>query len=149
MKAKIYSSTTMFNLYITAYGLFPRTISVPARQYAQALRHYRTALRATAAHQATNGDLQSIYGFSFRVSSSRSRGNSSVSLALPQNVNRRAVATALGTRNARIEQRRNGDIVVTDPFNITWTIVHLWVIFKNQIPVSMHKVFALTIVALP
>lgn len=112
----------MYNVHITRAfaGIFPSTISIPVRDFAAAVEHYKTALRAELVTTGTKVVLRSAYGFQFRVDQTTSLSPmASVRLELPSNVNRMTVAQAIG---GSVPKRDRSGIVIHDRFGVTWTL---------------------------
>ena len=120
------------NLTGSFNGVFPNTIVVHSRSLTAAVRHYKSALQARQISSGSRVVLQSVFGFKFRVqstsssagSSSRSSSTTSTStvrLGLPSNIDREAIARALGSNSSRPRRSRDG-IVVTDPFGVKWVL---------------------------
>ncbi len=114
----------MYNVDITGAftGVFPSTIKISVRSHSAAVDHYKTVLRAKQVTTGSEVVLESDYGFRFRVDASNSSSSRpSVRLALPLNMDRMAVARAIGGSNSRPRLERTGT-VVTDRFGVTWTL---------------------------
>lgn len=112
----------MQNTTSSHVGIYPTTIYVPAHRHTSAINHYRSALKASAVTRGNLVQLQSRFSFRFHIKAVRQVTPSSVRLVLPINANRESVARALGGTGAPVLRGRQG-IVVTDKFNITWTLI--------------------------
>ncbi len=113
----------MFNINITSsfFGVFPNYIRLSADDFSAAVAHYEDALDATGFRQGSTTTIVSNYGFSFQVAADDDFTPQSVRLGLPSHADRNEIATALQGETGSLTHTSAG-IVVTDPFEITWTI---------------------------